>query len=385
MPNSKSKRTKKQTRSNSGINRKLLVDLDGDMSTTDDVMSFDEWALGKQQEAAGTPDVKLLTAKVRELNEENRRLSKLLGLVESYHAAAGEAPKWMTPKAKLKPNSATACLQLSDLHLDEVVNPHEIGGLNAYSREIARMRLMRWASKACEMGERYKHAWDGAVVFWGGDMVSGAIHDELRETNEDCLPSSIVYWAPLLAAAIRQVADYYGRVHVPAIVGNHGRLTKEKPAKRRGRNSWDWLLVQFVQAHLKNDPRITFDIAEGTYLFVPIYDTYVYLTHGDEAGGGGGWAGVWSPLGTIHRRGVELAAAHNLRICYSVVGHWHQTVLAHHRGLSCNGSMKGWDEFAALLRLRPEPAMQNFFVHSPENGITMAAPLFLQDRKAEGW
>lgn len=324
-------------------------------------------------------------AKTKRLEGEVARLSKVLGLVESYHASASEPPPWSTAPEVAAPGAATACLHFSDLHLDETINPGEVGGLNAYSREIAEQRMTRWANKACDLGERFKHQWEGALILWGGDMVSGAIHEELRETNDDVLPGTMVHWAPRIAAALRRVADYYGKVHIASVVGNHGRLTMKMQAKRRGRNSWDWLLIQMVKAHLSTDVRFSWDIAQGSYLFVPLYGDHIYLTHGDEVHGGGGWAGVWSPLGTIHRRGIELAAAHGKRISYATVGHWHQLTLAHTRGLVCNGSMKGWDEFAASLRLRPEPAMQGFWAHTPTRGVTIAAPIFCEDRKAEGW
>lgn len=335
--------------------------------------------------SAVAAETKALAARLEALEAENQRLGKVLGLMEAYHAAAARPPAWLMPKKRIVPGAATACVQLSDLHLDENVNPAEVGGLNAYSRPIAEMRLRKTAIKACEMGDRHRHKWDGAVAFWGGDMVSGAIHEELRETNADVLPGTIMHWAPLLASALRTIADFYGKLHVACVTGNHGRLTVKMQAKRRGRNSWDWLLSQMVRAHLQDDKRITWTIADGSYLFVPIYGRHAYLTHGDEVKGGNGWAGVWSPLGTIHRRGVELAAAHGLQIAYAVVGHWHQCVLAHQRGLVCNGAGKGWDEYAAAMRFRPEPASQNWWVETPEYGTTLAGPLFVEDRKAEGW
>lgn len=331
------------------------------------------------------PEVTALKQKLKNAETVNARLSKQLGLVEAYHAGAGKAPRWISPQARRRPGTALACLQVSDLHLDEVVNPAEIGGINAYDRSIAEMRLKRWADKAVELGKRYQHAWDGAVVFFGGDFVSGSIHEELRETNADVLPGTMVHWAPLLAAALGQVADYYKRVHVPVVVGNHGRLTRERPFKRRGRNSWDWMLAQLVKSHFANDPRVTFDIAEGSYLFVPMYDTHAFLSHGDEVSGGSGWAGVFTPLGTLHRKAIELAGVHNLPLSYSVVGHWHQCLLAHQRGFSLNGALKGHDEFAAGLRFRPEPPSQNFWVHTPEHGVTVQAPIYVQDKRREGW
>lgn len=342
-----------------------------------------EWIA--EQKGSASAEAKALKAKLELLTEENGRLAKLLGLVESYRMKAGESPRWLLPKRRPEKGVATACLQFSDLHLDEVVDPAEVGGLNAYNREIALKRLRRWAFKACELGDRFKHNWEGALLFWGGDMVSGAIHAELRETNEDDLPGTVTYWAPMIAAAIKTVADFYGRVHVASVVGNHGRLTEKMQAKRRGRNSWDWLLVQMVKMHLATDERITWDVAPGSYLIVPIYGTNAFLTHGDEVNGGSGWSGVWTPLMTIHRKGEKLAKAHGVEISYSVIGHWHQCVLAHAQGIACNPSMKGWDEYAASRRFTPEPAMQNWWAHTPTRGVTVAAPLFLEDRKAEGW
>lgn len=343
--------------------------------------------MGKPRADSPEGWVEQATASPREkaLEEENARLSRLLGLVQSYHAAAGEPPKWMREKRPKKAARATACMQLSDLHLDEVVSPAEVGGLNAYNREIAELRLRRWADKACEMGERHRHEWDGAVVFLGGDHVSGVIHDELAASNADVLPGTMLHWAPRIAAALKQVADFYGALHLPSVVGNHGRMGKAKESKRRGRNSWDWLLVQMVRAHLEGDERITWDIAEGSYLFVPIYERFAYLTHGDEVKGGGGWAGIWTPLGRIYRQALELGAAHGITPAMAIVGHWHTLVLAHSRGLVANGSLKGWDEWSATMRFKPEASKQSWWIETPEHGTTLAGALFVEDRKAEGW
>ncbi|HYE89679.1 MAG TPA: hypothetical protein VEA38_01610 [Terriglobales bacterium] len=330
------------------------------------------------------PDARVLAGQNVELRAENARLSKVLGLVEAYRAKAGDPPAWLRPKRKPRAGQATAVMQLSDLHLDELVNPSEMNGLNAYSREIAELRLKRWADKACDMGDRFRHEWDGALVILGGDMVSGAIHDELRETNEDVLPGTLRHWAPRLAAALRQVADFYGRLHLPAIVGNHGRLTVKMQAKRRALNSWDGLLYTMIQMHLAGDERITWDVAGGSLLYVPVYGRHIGVTHGDEVGGGGGWVGIFSPLGTIHRRLLEIAPP-GVRMSYAAVHHWHQLVQAHSRGFALNGSLKGFDEYALALRFRPEQAQQSWAVETPEHGVTLAGPLLVEDRKREGW
>lgn len=328
-------------------------------------------------------------AKITTLETENTKMRRLLGLIDSYHVSATEPPKWLAAekgKRNVSDRLAVACMQLSDLHLDEVVDPAQVGGLNAFNRAIAELRLKRWADKVCELGDLHRHRWEGAVLFFQGDVVSGSIHDELLCTNEDVLPSTITHYAPILAAAFKQVADFYGSMHVCTVVGNHGRLTLKKQAKNRGRNSWDWLIGELIKSHLRDEKHITWDVSQGSYLFVPVYQQTYHVVHGDGATGGGGWSGVWSPLGKIHRSGIELGAAHGIRgNIITISGHWHQLTLAHHRGIVVNGALKGWDEYAAFLHLRPEPALQSWWVNSATHGVTLAAPVFVEDRKAEGW
>lgn len=325
------------------------------------------------------------TRRLDALEAENTRLSKLLGLLDAYHAAASEPPDWARPAKQHRHGRAICNLLLSDLHLDEVCNPHELGGLNAYNREVAELRLRRWADQVARLAAIHKHDWDGCNLLVDGDLVSGAIHDELRESNSDVLPGTLVHWAPLLASAFKVVAATFKRVHVSVVVGNHGRLTIRKQFKRRGRASWDWLLMQMVRSHMAADKRLSWEFAEGSYLFPAVYGRRIFLTHGDEVGGGGGWAGVWSPLGTIHRRGIALGAAHGCAPSYSAIGHWHQLTLAPQRGLICNSSLKGWDEFAAGLRLTPEPAQQAMWIEHPRHGPIVLLPVLCEDRKREGW
>lgn len=159
----------------------------------------------------------------------------------------------------------------------------------------------------------------------------------------------------------------------------------KKQMKGRARNNADWALYKMVMSHFKNDERVTWNISDASYTFPRVYDRTLFHCHGDHVGGGNGWAGVWSPLGTIRKKAVDLGVAHGHKVDYIMCGHWHQTVLAHQRGLVCNRSMKGYDEFAAFLGFQPETAAQNFWVETPEKGTVIQASLYLQDRKKEGW
>ena len=51
--------------------------------------------------------------------------------------------------------------------------------------------------------------YEGCVLFLGGDLFSGDIHEELSETNEDTILSSVIFWTEQLAAGINLLADHF--------------------------------------------------------------------------------------------------------------------------------------------------------------------------------
>ena len=61
-----------------------------------------------------------------------------------------------------------------------------------------------------------------------------------------------------------------------------------------------------------------------------------------------------------------------------VLGHFHQYLDL--PGVIMGGSMKGYDEYAFGLNLRPETAKQALWLTTPERGKTITMPIELQDR-----
>lgn len=313
-------------------------------------------------------------------------LRSVLGIKEGYAAANPVPPKWAKPKKRHKKHASTAMLLFSDQHFDEVVDPAEVNGHNAYNRDIATLRCKRFFTKACEQADRLvDHEWEGCVLFSLGDMFSGIIHEELTETNEDTMQGSLLYWVPQIAAGVRMLADYFGKVHFVQVVGNHGRMGKKPRSKKRARDNWDWLAAQLVQSHFTEDDRITWDISSGADAVTPVYGTNIVATHGDRVSGGQGIGGIWPPMMRMVHKTRSAYAAQGINVDAVVLGHWHQLVLAPTQGFAVNGSSKGWDEYAATHSFPPEPPAQGFLVCTPEYGITLTAPLFVADRKAEGW
>lgn len=324
----------------------------------------------------------------RQLDRADERIIELEGDLEFHDAIAGstvEPPRWLTPKKAKGGHRATLVAMLSDTHFDEVVNPDEVGGLNAYDRDIATLRLKAWAEGIITLARHYLTGveYDGIVVMMGGDIYSGNLHD-LAETNADTVFGSLLYWTEQLGAAFEMLAGEFGRLHVPVVVGNHGRMTRKPRTKLRARDNLDWITGHMVARQLGSDT-ITFDVPDSTDAWVPVYDTMHLLTHGDQVTGGGGIGGIWPPVMRMKARKAERYSAEGFTFDTMCIGHFHQTILAAEQGLIVNGSLKGYDEYAAVSNFRPEKPQQAMWLVTPERGITISAPVHVQNRKAEKW
>lgn len=319
-----------------------------------------------------------------EYDEARERAERELALMVKLSGPT-EPPTWTQKAPKAGKHSGTPWLMLSDLHLDEVVRPEELGGVNKYDRRIAELRLRTTFENTVDVCRNYWNgiAYDGIVCALGGDLYSGDIHDELTQTNEDTLLGSILHWQDHLAAGISLLADEFGKVHVPVVVGNHSRRTRKPRSKFRARDNFDWFTGHMLARTFANDKRITFDVADSADTFVQSYGHRVCITHGDQATGGGGIGGIWPPLMRLDARKRARANAVNQGYDLLVMGHWHQLVFGPQ--FIVNGSLKGYDEYAYTSNFGFEPPQQALWLMTPEHGKTWTAPILPQNRKKEGW
>lgn len=321
---------------------------------------------------------------IQRLSAELAEVKKTLDTTENILGTSLEPPSWMSP-SKPKSSSATIKVILSDTHFDEVVNPEEVDGLNAYNREIAELRLEKWAQNVVKVARHYLSGvkYDGLVLSLGGDIFSGDIHEELKETNADTILGSLLHWSEHIAAAIGLLQSEFKKIHVVSVVGNHGRMSRKPRAKLRAKTNFDWLLAKMLERHWHDSDLVTFQIPDGADALVKIYNQGHLITHGDQASGGGGIGGVWPPIMRLRARKAQryLAVGENFKTMWC--GHWHQLVQT--PGLIVNGSLKGADEYSFINNFGYEQPQQAFAIVTPENNITIQAPIFCQDRKKEGW
>jgi transposase-like protein len=335
---------------------------------------------------AATEDPRRRIAQLeKDLKAATREQADTAALKQLIGTAALKLDTLRAPEWTVKPRSLSCpgvpTLQLSDFHWGERVFPKQVNNVNEYTVAIARERLkycIETAVHLCRILDRDMR-YPGIVVPLGGDMVSGAIHEELRASNEIPTMPTVLDLVDNLAPAIRTLADTFGAVFLPCVSGNHGRDTFKIYAKGRNHTSFDWLLYQFLARTLQHDKRITFYIPEGSDAYYKIYGHRYLLSHGDQFRGGDGLIGSLGPIMRGDHKKRSRNAQINMDYETMVIGHFHQRIAL--TRLIVNSCLKGYDEYAYTNNFPFEQPSQNFWITHPEHGITWDAPVYVDATK----
>lgn len=331
-----------------------------------------------------------LKTQIRQLQDELKAAQKeaetAAAISEKVYGLAShtpQPPEWLSAGSASSGFRGAPMTLWSDWHYGEVVRKEEVGGVNRFNAAIAARRIEDLTNKTIELC--FHHMGDatldypGIVVCLGGDMISGDIHEELAVTNDRTPYQAVNDLTDLIAAALLKLADAFGRVYVPGVVGNHGRGTHKPRMKGRVHTSFEWNIYKNLERFFSKDQRFSFYVAEETDAYFSVYGHRFLLTHGDSLGVKGG-DGIIGALGPIMRGAIKVGRSEaqiGRDFDTILMGHWHQYITL--PGLVVNGTLKGYDEFARLALRAPysRPSQALWFVH-PKHGITAQWPIYLE-------
>lgn len=349
-----------------GLNaRKLEADKRG---LTADTPIRDELSKAKAELTAAKADIRMLQKEHDTAESIRNRIYKLA-------ERTPEPPEWINSVKGAEGSRGVPMMLWSDWHYGEVVRPEEVGGMNTFNADVAAERITKLVNTSIDLAfnhmGRAEKKYPGAVVCLGGDMLSGDIHEELFATNDRTTQQCINDLTDLLAAALERVADAFGKVFVPCVVGNHGRASKKPRMKGRVYTSHEWNIYCSLERHFRRDTRLQFFIPGETDAYFKVYGHRFLLTHGDSLGVKGG-DGIIGAIGPIVRGKIKVGhseAEIGRNIDTILMGHWHQMLWL--PGCIVNGALKGYDEYARLAMRAPyAPASQALWFVHPEHGIT---------------
>lgn len=292
-----------------------------------------------------------------------------------------DPPAWMIGPHTGHDFPGVPTLFVSDLHGGEVVDPKQIGGVNKFNTEIFHQRMERLVERTIRLLSILSPKMDypGIVVPFGGDMITGNIHDELTATNEMNSMPSVLDVFEVLKRLILTLLTKLDRIFIPCVTGNHGRDTRKIWAKDRHHTSFDWLIYCFLAKAFADNDRVTFLIPDGSDAYYKIYDHRYTLTHGDQFRGGDGVIGPLGPIIRGDHRKRSRNAQINLDYDTLIMGHFHQHMQL--TRLIVNGSVKGYDEYAYRENFPFEQPQQALWLTHPRYRITYRMPVVLEAPK----
>ena len=324
------------------------------------------------------------------LKEALARIATLQDRLRDYEWAANASLKPADWTLALSPKGKSECMPhlfTSDHQVGEVIRSEETD--HAYGYDVAAFRtryrlLIATTVDICFNHERQR-SYPGMIYGRGGDAISGAIHEELAQTDQLTPIEAVEVCFEEEAAGIRKLRDAFGRVEVKETEegGNHGRDTHKPHSKRASGHSLERLISYLLRREFGGDPRVSFQTSKSPDVHYSIYGRRIVQTHGDKIGSRGG-QGFIGAEATILRGAQKVSLefqARGLGVDEVHMGHFH---IARDFGwVLSNGSLPGYSEFAKNNRMRPEPPCQWLSFYGPKYGAFDRRRIYLETSSPE--
>lgn len=271
---------------------------------------------------------------------------------------------------------ATAIICANDWHVEKNIEADSVNSINEFNLDIAAARIKRMFHKSVymlEFSRKISNIKD-AVLWAGGDLINGYIHEECEEGNF-LGPAEASQWAgDQLAGGIDYLLKYgdLKQIIVPCSLGNHGRSTKKKRIATDYRSSWEWGMYHSLARIYRGNPRVVFKIDKGYHNWLDIQGHGVRFHHGDNIKFGGGVGGVHIPL----RKKIGQWDKMGRAPIFDVLGHFHQFIDEWRYVIS--GCICGFDSFALAIGAEYQPPTQAFITVDKTHGKVMALPMFVE-------
>ena len=231
----------------------------------------------------------------------------------------------LTKSKKMVNGSFFNILPISDVHYGEVVDGRTINGLNNYNMEIAKKRHELLFRKNYEFASIY--GCRDLHIFMLGDIFSGNIHAELRETNQKVITDCVLDYYSFIIGMIDAYSKLYDRITISCVVGNHARNTDKYQFKNKGKDSYEYILYGFMQKYyeLPSSPEnVSVNLTDSTVMFSKVGNQVWKLEHGDRYKGGGAFV---SPFSTVVRDNFKdkgmFHGSDEQDFDAVIMGHWH--------------------------------------------------------------
>lgn len=184
-------------------------------------------------------------------NTIDARVNQKLDYLETVLKESGERIYIPSPVEVCVGNSDNDLLViLSDLHIGAAFSSE----WGEYNPDIATRRLNQYIREIVKIAER--HNSENCFVSIQGDLISGSIHKSIQVTNRENVIDQIKIAANLITDFCFELSNYFKKVTITNVSGNHSRIDKKEDAIHSER--LDDLIGWIVKNSLSHINKITF-------------------------------------------------------------------------------------------------------------------------------
>lgn len=294
---------------------------------------------------------------------------------EEFLSEVSGPREWETWSREIKRQKSVASVVVlaSDWHVGESVDPATVNGKNEYNPAIAERRIRKFFEKIPEYVDRYAPMAKEMVLWVGGDMITGYLHEEQLEGNSMSPAEECLFFRDHFNAGLSMLLrEFKGRITLPTSFGNHGRTTVKMRAATGAFNSFEWLTYKVMAHDWRNESRVKWKVEEGYHNFYEVHGKLYRFSHGDAVKYGGGIGGVHVPL-----RRVIGEWNKTQRADVDCLGHFHTSVWGGY--YSINGTMMGTTAYG-MRRFGHEAPSQTFLVVDGKHGVRQMTQIFVDDQ-----
>lgn len=270
-------------------------------------------------------------------------------------------------------SEATVVVSASDWHLEELVDPRTVNGMNEFNLDIAQRRVETFFNATVRLTRLLQQdvKIDTLVMGLLGDFISGAIHEEISEVCQLPPMEAIVFAQDRLIGGIEFLLEHTElRLRFQCHSGNHGRTTKTTRFATENGHSLEYLMYRHLAAYFRYERRVEFEIAEGPHSYISVYGKTLRFQHGHMVKYGGGVGGIYIPVLKAISQWDKVKPAD-----LDCFGHFHQ--LRDGGKFLCNGSLIGYNTFALSIKADFEQPKQALFLIDKRRGKTCTWPILL--------
>jgi len=312
-----------------------------------------------------------LRAEVDRLKLDIKQIKKIAGDTTRFYDRIIEATTPVSPlpqvySTKVNKNKSvlSALLHITDWHTDEIINPTEVDGFNAYNPDIQKQLLKVLLEKVIDYItlNRNLYVIDELVIVCTGDLISGDIHYELVATNADPVPVQVIHAAEHLAVLVGGLAPHFKKIRVEYIVpDNHSRRTQKFQFKQAAKNSDNYIVGYITKLFMSKHDNVEVNLHESLWKVVEVNGTQYLCSHGHTVRGWAGFPyyGIDRAVGKESKK--RMNAPDNKKFDKILIGHYHAPCKM--QDWIIGGSLSGTTEFDHGQGRHAQPMQTAWLVH----------------------